>query len=139
MRREFIVKPSIEFKPTQDKLKPNPKHKECEDTSVLVVTRAQAQQAREQRVDSSNPESSNSQQRRRKTRNWRKKSKVNNSKMDIGFKERQNQTRNPKIERERKTRSSSGENPAFSETKSNEGGFVIVDKVNETLEALLKA
>ena len=30
------------------------------------------------------------------------------------------------------------EKPA-SETKGNEGGYVIVDKVNETLEALLKS
>ena len=44
VRREFIVKPSTETKPAQGELKPKPKHKEVEDTSILVVTRAQAQQ-----------------------------------------------------------------------------------------------
>ena len=68
VRREFIIKPSMEIKPAQGELKPKPKHKEGKDTSVLVVTRAQAQQVREQGMDNSNSKSSNSQKTKRKIR-----------------------------------------------------------------------
>ena len=61
VRREFIVKPSTKTKPSQGDIRPKPKHKEVEDTSILVVTRAQAQQDPKKKVDSSNPKSSNSQ------------------------------------------------------------------------------
>ena len=63
VRREFIAKTSTETKPTQDKLKLKPKHKEGEDTSVLIVTRAQAKQAKEQGKEDPNTESSTSQKK----------------------------------------------------------------------------
>ena len=99
---------------------------------------------KEQKADQSTPESSSSHKSKRKSRRVKPKKKTDSSQesdSDQGMKRvldsRQNkgkQKQNPKETLGAKE----AEKPA-SETKSNEGGSVIVDKVNETLDALLKA
>ena len=113
---------------------------------MLVLTRAQAKQAKEKNKGDVSTESTTSNQKRKIPKNLWKKSKegsLKDSESDLSMKRildsRRDQTKpdDPKNEGQ-KDQENVGEGKPPSETKSNEGGLVIVDRVNKTLEMLMK-
>ena len=143
VRREYIVKSSTKPKPAQGGQEPEPKcketepkHKEGENASLRVITRAQAKAA----LETGEPSTPAKSKRRRKTQNQKKKEKLieSSSEKSSGKGNNQETNKEPKVGKQ-------AVNPAIGidenteVSKTSSGGSVIVDKVNETLEAILKA